>query len=107
MKNYNVEYNPSAQINVEIFGALFTLSLSILILNSQLKEGAKYVNVRRKTLIKFKIYRGRFRLDKKAHMQNSQNIKSKSIQMIEIDLKRIVSEPAYKILDSRIDSEVN
>ena len=33
------------QMNIDIFGALFTLSYSLLIPNTQPKEVAKYVNV--------------------------------------------------------------
>ena len=38
-------HNRNASINIGITGALFTLSLSIVILNYECKEGANYVNI--------------------------------------------------------------
>ena len=40
-------------MSIDIFGALFTLSLSIL--NSERKGGAKYVNVRHRTPVTVEI----------------------------------------------------
>ena len=50
LNNNNLIRYASPQM-IDIFGALFTLSLSILILNSQRQEGVKYVNVYLRTPI--------------------------------------------------------
>lgn len=47
----DLKSNESLQMKIGLFGALFGLSLSIVILNSQCKEGAKYINVYLRTSI--------------------------------------------------------
>ena len=48
-------------MNIHVFGALFILSLSIDIMNSPCKEGAKYVDVYLRTTISFNLYKPGYR----------------------------------------------